>query len=184
MSSATAAETSSPPRSEVLSYDMLRDLRRAIPFAYSAVGWRMPQGKTVVVLPPIVCLHLPRWPPHRPPLAGLRLPLLQKGAGPRSQWPQAEGAEGRPAGEAGVRGDVYDRGERLGRRAHFGPNHDRQDSGEYSLTLSIFHNVRPNLTLLALWDRYLYLLGDHHIHVSFFFFFLIKIWFVEEIELK
>lgn len=101
---------------------------------------RLSQSEKMVVFPPLVHIHLPRRPPHRASMAGLRLHVLPQGAGVLAQRPQTEGAEGR-ARQAGVRGHLHDRGQRLGRRTHLRTDHHGTDSG----TLSIFNSTSPLL---------------------------------------
>lgn len=93
----------------------------------------------MVVLSSILNLHLFGRSPHRSAMARVRLPLLPQGTGVFSERSQAERTEG-GAGQAGVRGDVYDRGQGLGRGAHFGTDYYWPDSGE-SETLN---NSTPN----------------------------------------
>lgn len=90
----------------------------------------------MVVLSTVQRVHLPGGPTHSPAMEGVRLPLLPEGAGACSQRPQAEGAEGRKAGEAGVRRYLHDRGQRLGRGTDIWANNYRKDSRKYTFTLS------------------------------------------------
>lgn len=90
---------------------------------------RLPQGAEMVVLSPVEHLHLPRRAADRAPLARVRLPLLSQGARAIPKWPEAEGAEDGPPGQ-GVRGDFYDRGQGLGRRADFRADHHRTYPGK------------------------------------------------------
>lgn len=84
----------------------------------------------MVVLPAVIDRYVPHGAIHRGDMARLRLRMLPQGAGAGAQRPQAEGAEGGAPGQAGVRGHVHDRGERLGRRAHLRPDHHRPDTGK------------------------------------------------------
>lgn len=90
----------------------------------------MPQRPKMVVLSPLVDHHVHCGVRRGVVMAHCRVPLLPQGAGAGPQRPQAEGAEGSTAGETGVRGDVHDRSERLGRRTYLWPDHHRPHSGK------------------------------------------------------
>lgn len=62
----------------------------------------------MVVLPALQYLYLPRRPAHRAAMAGRGVPVLSQGAGAGSERSQAEGAEGQPPEQAGVRGHFHD----------------------------------------------------------------------------
>lgn len=85
----------------------------------------------MVVLSAVQHIHLPGRAARRAAMARVRLPVLPEGARAGAERPEAEGAEGLPPGQAGLRGDLYDRGEGLGRRTDIGTDHYRSNIGEY-----------------------------------------------------
>lgn len=110
--------------------------RRGERHHHRQTGRGVPQGTEVLVFPAVEHLHLPRRPPDRADMEGVRVPLLPEGGGVRAQRPQAEGAEGGQAGEAGVRGHVHDGGQGLGGRTHLRADHHRSNLGERPCTYS------------------------------------------------
>lgn len=66
----------------------------------------------------------------RADMASVRVHMLSQGGGIGTERSQAEGAEGRATGQAGVRGNVHDRGQGLGGRAYLGTNHHRSNPGK------------------------------------------------------
>lgn len=104
-----------PGAAEIHRNDDRRDDR-------AAPGRRLPEGTEMVVLPAVEHLHFPCRAADRTPLACVRLPLLSQGTRIRSKWPETERAKDEPSGQ-GVRGDFYDRGQRLGRWTDFWTNH-------------------------------------------------------------
>lgn len=85
----------------------------------------------MVVFSPVVHHHVPGGAHGGAGMARVHVRLLPQGAGAGAQRPQAEGAEGGAPGETGVRGDLHDRSERLGWRAHIRTDHHRTDIGEF-----------------------------------------------------
>lgn len=82
------------------------------------------------MFPAILHLHLLGGIAHRPDMEALRLLVLPEGGGPRAQRSQTEGAEGREAEQAGIRGYFHDGGQGLGWRADFRANHYRENPGK------------------------------------------------------
>lgn len=76
----------------------------------------------MVVFPPVVHFHVPGRAADRAAMARVRIFVLPQGARVFAKRPQTEGAEGRQ-GQAGVRGDLFDRSQGLGWRTHFRANH-------------------------------------------------------------
>lgn len=94
---------------------------------------RVPAGPEVVVLPAVQRVHVSRRAAHRAPVAVLRVPVhaqaTRRARGARLPEQRAqEGAEA--AGQTGIRGNVYDRGQRLGGRTDIRTDHYRADIGK------------------------------------------------------
>lgn len=83
----------------------------------------------MVVFPPLVYYHVPRGSAHRGAMAVRGVLLLPQGAGACAERSEAERAEGGATEQAGVRGDLHDRGERLGRGADLRTDYHRPDPG-------------------------------------------------------
>lgn len=114
-----------PGAAEIHRNDDRRDDR-------AAPGRRLPEGTEMVVLPAVEHLHFPCRAADRTPLACVRLPLLSQGTRIRSKWPETERAKDEPSGQ-GVRGDFYDRGQRLGRWTDFWTDHHWTYFGKFLL---------------------------------------------------
>lgn len=84
----------------------------------------------MVVFSAVVEFYVHRWFARGAGMARVRVHLLQEGAGAGPERSQAEGAEGGSAEQAGVRGDLHDRGEGLGRRTYLGTDHHRPHPGK------------------------------------------------------
>lgn len=82
------------------------------------------------MFPALLHLYLLGGIADRPDMEALRLPVLPEGGGSGAQRSQAEGAEGREAEQAGIRGHVHDGGQGLGWGADFRANHDRENPGK------------------------------------------------------
>jgi len=110
-------------------------LRAAMPGAgdHDAAEDGVPAGPQVVVLPAVQRVHVSRRAAHRAPVAVLRVPVHAQAArrARGARLPKQRSQEGdQAAGQAGVRGHVHDRGQRLGGRADIRSDHDRADIGE------------------------------------------------------
>lgn len=89
----------------------------------------MSRGAEVLVLFAVQHMHVPRRPADSARVAPVRVPVLQQGSRVWAERSQAEGAEGCPTGQAGVRGHVHDRGQGLGGRTHIRTDHHRSHPG-------------------------------------------------------
>jgi len=125
-------------------------LRAAMPGADDddAAEDRVPAGPQVVVLPAVQRVHVSRRTADRAPMAVLRVPVHAQAArrarGARLSKQRAqEGTEA--AGQTGVRGNVHDRGQRLGGRTNIRTDHYRADIGKshyikYYIIIIIINN--------------------------------------------
>lgn len=125
------------PDSETAGYNASGTavLRAAMPGAgdHDAAEDGVPAGPQVVVLPAVQRVHVPRGAAHRAPVAVLRVPVHAQAAhrARGARLPEQRAQKGdQAAGQAGVRGHVHDRGQRLGGRADIRSDHDRADIGE------------------------------------------------------
>lgn len=110
-------------------------LRAAMPGTddHDAAEDRVSAGPQVVVLPAVQRVHVSRWAAHRPPVAVLRVPVHAQAArrARGARLPEQRAQEGaKAAGQTGVRGNVHDRGQRLGGRTDIRTDHHRADIGE------------------------------------------------------
>lgn len=85
----------------------------------------------MVVFPALQYLHLSGRVAYCAAVESVLVPVLSQGARIR------QGAEKFATEQAGVRGHLYDRGQRLGRRADFGPDYNWPNTGEI-LSLLLF----------------------------------------------
>lgn len=112
-------------------------LRAAMPGAGDddAAEDRVPAGPQVVVLPAVQRVHVPCRAADRAPMAVLRVPVhaqtARRARGARLPERRAQKGD-EAAGQTGVRGHVYDRGQRLGGRTDIRSDHYRADIGKIS----------------------------------------------------
>lgn len=107
----------------------------------------------MVVLSPVVDIHIHCGVVGGAIMARVRVRLLPQGAGAGAQRPQAEGAKGGAPEQTGVRGDVHDRSERLGRRTYIRSDHHRTNTGKYLYLpeLGLLKMSRPKYLLPKKW---------------------------------
>lgn len=109
---------------------MVLFLGRRVPVERHHARPGLSQRPQVLVLPLVQHLHFPRRAADRADMARLRVLVLSQRSRPWPQRPQAEGAEARPPGQAGVRGHVHDGGQGLGWGTHLRSDYHRPNSGE------------------------------------------------------
>jgi len=111
-------------------------LRAAVPGAgdHGAAEDRVLARPQVVVLPVIQRVHVSRRAADRAPMAVLRVPVhaqtARRARGARLPEHRAQERDEAP-GQAGVRGHVHDRGQRLGGRTDIRSDYYRADIGEF-----------------------------------------------------
>lgn len=115
-------------------------LRAAVPGADDddAAEDRVSAGPQMVVLSAVQRVHVSRRAADRAPVAVLRVPLHAQAArrARGARLPEHRAQEGDEAArQTRVRGNVHDRGQRLGGRTDIRTNHYRADIGKTSFTL-------------------------------------------------
>lgn len=130
-------------------------LRAAMPGADDddAAEDRVPAGPQVVVLPAVQRVHVSRRTADRAPMAVLRVSVHAQAArrARGARLPKQRAQEGtEAAGQTGVRGNVHDRGQRLGGRTNIRTDHYRADIGKRHYIIIYFTIIITTTTTIII----------------------------------